>query len=75
MYREILNQLADWKEKKDRKVLMLSGGRGVGKSYTLRDFGDGFFDNTVIIDFKTQDYVRPLFAEITSRDSISESSV
>ena len=70
MYREILNQLADWKEKKDRKVLMLSGGRGVGKSYTLRDFGDGFFDNTVIIDFKTQDYVRPLFAEITSRDSI-----
>ena len=29
MYREILNQLAEWQEKEDRKVLLLAGGKGV----------------------------------------------
>ena len=61
MYREILNQLADWKDKENRKVLLLSGGKGVGKSYTLADFGAGFFTNTCVFDFKEQEYVRYLF--------------
>ena len=61
MYREILNQLAEWKDKENRKVLLLSGGKGVGKSYTLSDFGAGFFANTCIFDFKEQEYVRYLF--------------
>ena len=61
MYREILNQLAEWKDKENRKVLLLSGGKGVGKSYTLSDFGAGFFTNTCMFDFKEQEYVRYLF--------------
>lgn len=61
MYREILNQLAQWQEKEDRKVLLLSGGKGVGKSYTLSDFGAGFFTNTCVFDFKEQEYVKYLF--------------
>lgn len=61
MYREILNQLAEWKDKENRKVLLLSGGKGVGKSYTLSDFGAGFFANTCMFDFKEQEYVRYLF--------------
>ncbi len=70
MYREILNQLADWKDKNDRKALLLAGGRGVGKSYTLRDFGDGYFSNTVVIDFAKQQFVKPLFAELSNGDLI-----
>ena len=61
MYREILNQLAEWKDKENRKVLLLSGGKGVGKSYALSDFGAGFFSNTCMFDFKEQEYVRYLF--------------
>lgn len=62
MYREILNQLAEWKDKKGRKALLLAGARGVGKSYSLKDFGDGFFENTAVADFKNQDYMRHLFS-------------
>ena len=61
MYREILNQLAEWKDKDSRKALLLAGGKGVGKSYALEDFGAGFFGNTCMFDFKEQDYVRYLF--------------
>ena len=52
MYREILNQLAEWKDKDSRKALLLAGGKGVGKSYALEDFGAGFFGNTCMFDFK-----------------------
>lgn len=61
MYREILNQLAEWKDKEARKPLLLAGARGVGKSYALRDFGDGFFNSTAVVDFKLQEYMRHLF--------------
>lgn len=61
MYREILNHLAEWKDKEGRKPLLLAGARGVGKSYALRDFGEGFFDYTAVADFKLQEYMRPLF--------------
>lgn len=70
MYREILNQLAEWKDKEGRKVLLLSGGKDVGKSYTLSDFGAGFFTNTCIFDFKEQDYIRYLFQGEMNRDVI-----
>ena len=62
MYREILNHLAEWKEKDGRKTLLLAGARGVGKSYTLKDFGDGYFENTAVADFKNQEYMRHLFS-------------
>ena len=72
MYREILNQLADWKDKDvdERKVLVLAGERGVGKSYTLKDFGAGYFSDTCIFDFKEQEYVRYLFEGELNKESI-----
>lgn len=70
MYREILNQLAEWKDKSARKPLLLAGARGVGKSYALKDFGDGFFTNTAVFDFKLQEYVKYLFAEEVDKELI-----
>lgn len=70
MYREILNQLADWKDKDNRKALLLAGGRGVGKSYALRDFGEGFFNSVVVVDFATQKYLEQLFEDLSNRDFI-----
>ena len=61
MYREILCELDEWKTKSNKKHLILIGQKGVGKSYILNYFGTGFFNNTVIFDFKTQDYIRYLF--------------
>ena len=61
MYREILTQLEAWKEKDNRKILYLSGAKGVGKTWTLNDFGMGFYVNTAYFDLKTQEYARFVF--------------
>jgi len=61
MYREILTWLEEWKENKNRKMLFMAGARGVGKTWTLNDFGMGFYDNTAYFDLNTQEYVRFIF--------------
>lgn len=70
MYREIVDDLIVWKDKKDRKVLLLAGGKGVGKSYTLADFGAGFFTNWCIFDLKKQEYVKFLFEDELDKNLI-----
>jgi predicted AAA+ superfamily ATPase len=42
MERFIDKELNQWKEKKDRKVLLLRGARQVGKTYSMRELGKGF---------------------------------
>lgn len=58
MYREILEKLVCWKDKEDRGILFLEGRKGVGKTYTLKDFGAGCFDCTALVDLKKQEYIR-----------------
>jgi len=63
MYREVLNELAAWKDKVDRKPLLIVGAKGVGKTWTAKDFGEGFYDNYVIIDLKQQNFIKYLFED------------
>ena len=39
MKRDIYEKLVDWKNKPNRKPLILNGARQVGKTYILREFG------------------------------------
>ena len=39
MYRIIMNDLMEWYEKAQDKVLVLKGAKGVGKTWTMIDFG------------------------------------
>jgi len=39
MYRDIVNQLVEWKKSEERKPLVVLGARQVGKTYSLLDFG------------------------------------
>lgn len=38
MERLVLQQLKEWKERKDRKPLIVNGARQVGKTWALREF-------------------------------------
>ena len=40
MRRYIKEQLIEWKNRKDRKPLILKGARQVGKTYILKEFGE-----------------------------------
>lgn len=61
MYREIFTQLQAWQEKQDRKIMYLTGAKGVGKTWTLNDFGMGFYGNTAYFDLESQEYARFVF--------------
>lgn len=42
MERSIDKNLIEWKQQKDRKVLLLRGARQVGKTYSIRQLGNSF---------------------------------
>jgi len=52
MKRDIENELIKWKDSKRRKPLIIRGARQVGKTWSIKEFGKEYFDNTVIIDFE-----------------------
>ncbi len=45
MKRKILEQMKKWKERSDRKPLVLEGARQVGKTWLMREFGRLYFDD------------------------------
>ena len=54
MKRKIETQLLSWKNKGSlRMPLILSGARQVGKTYTLRKFGEEHFKNVVYVNLET----------------------
>ena len=61
MYRIIMNDLMEWYEKAQDKVLFLKGAKGVGKTWTMIDFGQGFFKHLVYIDMEKDDECHYLF--------------
>ena len=63
MYRIIMNDLIEWYEKKADKVLLLKGAKGVGKSWTMIDFGQGFYKRLVYIDLEKDEEAYTLFKQ------------
>ena len=45
MYRYVDDYLAQWKESKYRKPLVIQGARQVGKTYAILEFGHKHYDN------------------------------
>lgn len=53
MKRNIEQKLIEWKNKKDRKPLIINGARQVGKTYILREFGAQHYKNVVYVNLET----------------------
>lgn len=52
MKRKIYADLIAWKDNSNRRPLLLSGSRKVGKSYILQEFAKKEFDNYIIVDLE-----------------------
>ena len=50
MKRQLYSKLLRWKNAKDRKPLLLTGARQVGKTYLLKEFGSTEFKKTVYLN-------------------------
>ncbi len=71
MKRKIEEQLIAWKEKEERKPLLLNGARQVGKTYVLNWFGTTHFDNYVYINLETNVSIAEYFkGDISSKKII-----
>lgn len=51
MYRKIENNLIAWKESKNKKALLITGARQIGKTYIIRQFGKNNYENFIEINF------------------------
>jgi len=63
MERDALKELIHWKNKPDRKPLIIKGARQVGKTWLIREFGKREYDQTVYINFESSKRLRSLFAQ------------
>lgn len=62
MYRYAIEELYKWKEKKNRKPLIIEGARQVGKTWLMKEFGEKAYSHTVYINFDSNSTMAELFS-------------
>lgn len=75
MYREIIQFLTEWKDRKNRKPLILRGARQVGKTYSINEFAESYFNNYIKINFEEQIELKSLFKKLDIKSIIDELSI
>lgn len=63
MFRDIVNQLVEWKNSTERKPLVVLGARQVGKTYSLLEFGERYYKHVAYINCDGNEQARNLFAQ------------
>lgn len=61
MYRTAMERLRKWKMKKRRKPLIIRGARQVGKTWLMKEFGANEYEETVYINFDSNERMKKLF--------------
>ncbi len=49
--RKVMRTLLEWKQKSKRKSLVISGARQIGKTYSVRAFGETYYDSFIELNF------------------------
>ena len=63
MQRLAMNELIKWKDRKNRKPLVIEGARQVGKTWLMKEFGRVCFSDTVYINFDSDNRLKALFEQ------------
>ena len=61
MKRFAIEQLKQWKDKKDRKPLIIRGARQVGKTWLMKEFGRTCFENVAYVNFDSNARMKNVF--------------
>ena len=61
MYREKLEELRAWRERKDRLPLIIRGARQVGKTWLVNEFGRLDFNDIAVFNFEKQESLKNIF--------------
>lgn len=68
--RKIDSVLVEWKNKTDKKPLVIKGARQIGKTASVRLFGSKYYKNVVEINFALQKQYRSIFDDGYEVDAI-----
>lgn len=61
MERILMGNLLKWKNKRNRKPLVIHGARQVGKTWLMKEFGKQYYENCIYINFDNNDRMRNAF--------------
>ena len=62
MYRSAIEQLQQWKNRSNRKPLIIEGARQVGKTWLMKEFGRLEYQDTAYINFDSNSRMAEIFA-------------
>ena len=62
MYRNAIEHLNTWKQKQNKKPMIIRGARQVGKTWLMNEFGKTAYEKTVYISFDNNLQMKELFA-------------
>lgn len=72
MYRNAIENLYEWKSKKNKKPLIIRGARQVGKTWLMKEFGRSVYKKMVYINFDNNEQMEILFNSDMAIDRIIE---
>lgn len=75
MRRYIKDKLIEWKNRENRKPLILKGARQVGKTYILKEFGEENYENIAYFNFDHDEALKELFLNTKDPKRILEQLV
>ena len=61
IYRNAIDQLAEWKNKKERNPILIQGARQIGKTWVMKEFGKRHFRNVLEVNFDMHQDIAELF--------------
>ena len=61
MYRSAIKKLKEWKDKEDRKPMILMGARQVGKTWLMKELGKNEYAKVAYISFYNNDRMNDVF--------------
>lgn len=62
MYRTAIEKLYEWKNRKNRKPLIIEGARQVGKTWLMKEFGKEAYSDYIYINFDSNSQMSDLFS-------------
>ena len=63
MERDLMSELFQWKERENRKPLILRGARQVGKTWLIREFAQRAYHRHVYVNFEDDEILRDVFTQ------------
>ena len=70
MNRDIESEFISWKNRQDRKPLVLMGARQVGKTWLMKNFGQDNFAKVHFFDFSAEPDLATIFQGSKNPDDI-----